>query len=165
MNLRLVLPSCCRLYLLHGHGVCLKSPYCDYKDYTSSHKPKATSLCCIGTTQQATDFSCELNVSLFQIDITSLHLERAHHHMQGDFPVSKMVNGLQGVNPKRKAKLLDVLDVDLEWRMHLVSDGQRRRVQLLMGLLQPFKVTTVSGVLSFLYLISPDVCCIYIGCV
>jgi len=33
-----------------------------------------------------------------------------------------------------------VLDVDLEWRMHKVSDGQRRRVQICMGLLRPFKV-------------------------
>ena len=65
--------------------------------------------------------------------------------LQGDFPVSKMVNGLQGVDPKRKAKLLEVLDIDLEWRMHLVSDGQRRRVQLLMGLLQPFKVGRASA--------------------
>jgi len=61
--------------------------------------------------------------------------------MQGDFPVSKMVSGLPGVDPKRKAKLLEVLDVDPEWRMHMVSDGQRRRVQLLMGLLKPFEVT------------------------
>lgn len=33
-----------------------------------------------------------------------------------------------------------VLDIDLEWRMHKVSDGQRRRVQICMGLLRPFKV-------------------------
>ncbi|KAJ8439234.1 hypothetical protein Cgig2_030169 [Carnegiea gigantea] len=34
----------------------------------------------------------------------------------------------------------EVLDIDLSWRMHNVSDGQRRRVQLCMGLLKPFKV-------------------------
>lgn len=51
-----------------------------------------------------------------------------------------MVNGLSGVESKRKQRLLEVLDVDLDWRMHLVSDGQRRRVQLLMGLLKPFEV-------------------------
>ena len=60
---------------------------------------------------------------------------------QGDFPVSKMVSGLTGVDSKRKARLLEVLDIDLEWRMHLVSDGQRRRVQLLMGLLKPLEVS------------------------
>ncbi|KAJ4842669.1 ABC transporter I member 20 [Turnera subulata] len=34
----------------------------------------------------------------------------------------------------------EVLDIDLSWRMHKVSDGQRRRVQICMGLLKPFKV-------------------------
>ncbi|EMS50613.1 ABC transporter I family member 20 [Triticum urartu] len=33
-----------------------------------------------------------------------------------------------------------ILDVDLTWRMHKASDGQRRRVQICMGLLKPFKV-------------------------
>ena len=58
-----------------------------------------------------------------------------------------MINGLPDVNPRRKAKLLDVLDIDLDWRMHLVSDGQRRRVQLLMGLLKPFQAGSPSSVL------------------
>ncbi|KAK6159779.1 hypothetical protein DH2020_003160 [Rehmannia glutinosa] len=35
---------------------------------------------------------------------------------------------------------LPVLGIDLSWRMHKVSDGQRRRVQICMGLLKPFKV-------------------------
>ncbi|KVH96385.1 AAA+ ATPase domain-containing protein [Cynara cardunculus var. scolymus] len=34
----------------------------------------------------------------------------------------------------------EVLDIDLSWRMHKVSDGQRRRVQICMGLLKEFKV-------------------------
>lgn len=59
-----------------------------------------------------------------------------------------MVNGLPDVDPKRKAKLLEVLDIDLDWRMHLVSDGQRRRVQLLMGLLKPFQVLLTSRAMT-----------------
>ena len=35
---------------------------------------------------------------------------------------------------------LQVLDINLSWMMHKVSDGQRRRVQICMGLLKPFKV-------------------------
>nr|GMC49758.1 ABC transporter I family member 20 [Ipomoea batatas] len=31
-----------------------------------------------------------------------------------------------------------VLGIDLSWRLHKVSDGQRRRVQICMGLLKPF---------------------------
>ncbi|KAK1277863.1 ABC transporter I family member 20 [Acorus gramineus] len=35
---------------------------------------------------------------------------------------------------------IQVLDIDLSWRMHKSSDGQRRRVQICMGLLKSFKV-------------------------
>ncbi|GJN08045.1 hypothetical protein PR202_ga25930 [Eleusine coracana subsp. coracana] len=34
----------------------------------------------------------------------------------------------------------NILDIDLSWRMHKASDGQRRRVQICMGLLKAFKV-------------------------
>ena len=33
-----------------------------------------------------------------------------------------------------------MLDVDLTWRLNRVSDGQRRRVQICMGLLKPYQV-------------------------
>lgn len=60
--------------------------------------------------------------------------------MQGDIPASQMLNSLPGIDPARRDRLIDVLDIDPEWRMHLVSDGQRRRVQIAMGLLKPFQV-------------------------
>ncbi|KAM3339157.1 ribosomal RNA small subunit methyltransferase, chloroplastic isoform X5 [Capsicum galapagoense] len=42
-----------------------------------------------------------------------------------------------------------VLGIDLSWRMHKSSDGQRRRVQICMGLLKPFKPRdAVSGLIS-----------------
>ena len=50
---------------------------------------------------------------------------------------------MEGVDPVRREKLIELLDIDLHWRMHKVSDGQRRRVQICMGLLHPFKVTSV----------------------
>jgi CCR4-NOT complex subunit CAF16 len=37
----------------------------------------------------------------------------------------------------RRSRLLQLLGVDPRWRMNRVSDGQRRRVQILLGLLQP----------------------------
>lgn len=40
--------------------------------------------------------------------------------------------------PERRDLLIDILDIDLTWRMHAVSDGERRRVQLCMGLLRPW---------------------------
>jgi CCR4-NOT complex subunit CAF16 len=51
-----------------------------------------------------------------------------------------MINAVPGVDEARKQRLIKVLDIDPEWRMHQVSDGQRRRVQICVGLLRPFKV-------------------------
>lgn len=51
-----------------------------------------------------------------------------------------MLNGLPGIDPERRAKLIEVLDINPNWRMHTVSDGQRRRVQICLGLLKPFDV-------------------------
>lgn len=52
---------------------------------------------------------------------------------------------VEGINPVRRDKLVDLLDIDLQWRMHKVSDGQRRRVQICMGLLHPFQVISLHG--------------------
>lgn len=60
--------------------------------------------------------------------------------LQMDVAAEKMIFGVQGVDPARRERLIKVLDIDLRWRMHKVSDGQRRRVQICMGLLIPFKV-------------------------
>jgi CCR4-NOT complex subunit CAF16 len=47
---------------------------------------------------------------------------------------------VEGVDVVRRDRLIDLLDINLQWRMHKVSDGQRRRVQICMGLLHPFQV-------------------------
>lgn len=60
--------------------------------------------------------------------------------IQMDVSAEKLINGVAGVDPKRRAELIKVLDIDLSWRLHKVSDGQRRRVQICMGLLRPYKV-------------------------
>ena len=58
-----------------------------------------------------------------------------------------MIHGVEGVDPARRQQLIDLLDIDLQWRLNRISDGQRRRVQICMGLLKPYKVsiTAVSG--------------------
>ena len=38
------------------------------------------------------------------------------------------------------------MDVDINWHMHQVSDGQRRRVQIVLGLLQPWDVLLLDEV-------------------
>lgn len=50
--------------------------------------------------------------------------------LQADIPVFGMMQKLQEEYPKRRDELLELLGVDLKWRMHQVSDGQRRRVQV-----------------------------------
>ncbi|KAJ7525623.1 hypothetical protein O6H91_17G059600 [Diphasiastrum complanatum] len=66
--------------------------------------------------------------------------------LQGDFSAEHMIFGVEGVDPDRREKLIDLLDIDLEWKMHKVSDGQRRRVQICMGLLHVFQVLLLDEV-------------------
>ena len=48
--------------------------------------------------------------------------------------------------PERTKELIEVLEVDLNWRLHQLSDGQLRRVQLTMGLLQPWELLLLDEV-------------------
>jgi CCR4-NOT complex subunit CAF16 len=66
--------------------------------------------------------------------------------LAGDVAAGAMLAGVPGADPARRARLLEVLDVDPSWRMHRVSDGQRRRVQLAMGLLRPFSLLLLDEV-------------------
>lgn len=56
--------------------------------------------------------------------------------------------------PSRRDELLDILDIDLRWRMHAVSDGERRRVQLAMGLVRPWRVLLLDEITVDLDLLS-----------
>ena len=66
--------------------------------------------------------------------------------LSGDFPASQMLNSIPNVDPARRRRLVEVLDIDESWRMHLVSDGQRRRVQIACGLLRPSDVLLLDEV-------------------
>jgi len=57
-----------------------------------------------------------------------------------DIKVKDMMKKNQEENKERRDELVDLLQIDLEWRMHQVSDGQRKRVQIMLGLLKPFKL-------------------------
>jgi CCR4-NOT complex subunit CAF16 len=70
--------------------------------------------------------------------------------LQGDFPVGDMNKEWQEMYPERRAELIELLQLDLSWRMNRVSDGQRRRVQLFLHLLRPFEVLLLDEVLSVL---------------
>lgn len=55
-----------------------------------------------------------------------------------------MIFGVDGVDSSRRDNLIKLLDIDLNWRLNKVSDGQRRRVQICLGLLKPYKVAVTT---------------------
>jgi len=58
-----------------------------------------------------------------------------------DIGVDELLRSVGGdFYPDRRDELVSVLDIDTAWRMHAVSDGERRRVQLAMGLIRPWTV-------------------------
>jgi CCR4-NOT complex subunit CAF16 len=77
----------------------------------------------------------------------------------GQFPldVDVSVNDMlarRTADPARVQRLLDVLAIDRRWRMNRVSDGQRRRVQLLLGLLLPYRLLLLDEVTTDLDVIA-----------
>jgi len=71
-----------------------------------------------------------------------------------DIPVWQMIKNIHGVEPARRDHLIKVLDIDPDWRMHNVSDGQRKRVMILLKLLRPYKVLLLDEVTTHLDVIS-----------
>merc|ERR1711871_318239 len=59
---------------------------------------------------------------------------------QCDIAVRDMMTKTQAAFPERRDRLVELLGGNLDWRMHQVSDGQRRRVQIMLGLIRPFTV-------------------------
>jgi CCR4-NOT complex subunit CAF16 len=58
-----------------------------------------------------------------------------------DIGVNELLRSVGGdAYPARRDELVAMLDIDTNWRMHAVSDGERRRVQLAMGLVRPWTV-------------------------
>ena len=66
--------------------------------------------------------------------------------LQADIPVFGMMQKLQEEYPERRDQLIKLLGIDPQWRMHQVSDGQRRRVQIFLGLIRPFKILLLDEV-------------------
>jgi CCR4-NOT complex subunit CAF16 len=73
--------------------------------------------------------------------------------LMADIPVVNMMEKLQASYPERRDELLEMLGISLDWRMHQLSDGQRRRVQIFLGLIRPFKILLLDEVTTSL-----DVC-------
>lgn len=72
-----------------------------------------------------------------------------------DIGVQELLKSVGGdYYPDRRDELVEVLDIDLEWRMHAVSDGERRRVQLAMGLIRPWRILLLDEITVDLDLLS-----------
>ena len=68
--------------------------------------------------------------------------------VRGDIRVEDFLNSVGGYRHKtRRDLLLEILDVDLDWHMHAISDGERRRVQLVMGLMGEWDVLLLDEVI------------------
>jgi CCR4-NOT complex subunit CAF16 len=80
--------------------------------------------------------------------------------MGGPFPfsidvsVGEILAGRSGIDPARRARVMDVLEIDPGWRMHRVSDGQRRRVQILLDLERTLSVILLDEVTADLDVLS-----------
>lgn len=60
--------------------------------------------------------------------------------LTADIAVHEMMSALQAEFPERRKMLFELLQIDENWRMHQVSDGQRRRVQIMLNLLRPVDI-------------------------
>jgi CCR4-NOT complex subunit CAF16 len=71
-----------------------------------------------------------------------------------DIVVGDILARTPGLDEERAGRLIGILDVDPAWHMHRVSDGQRRRVQILLGLLRPARLLLLDEVTTDLDLIA-----------
>lgn len=72
-----------------------------------------------------------------------------------DIGVRELLRSIGGDHySDRRDELVQVLDIDLDWRMHAVSDGERRRVQLAMGLIRPWRILLLDEITVDLDLLS-----------
>jgi CCR4-NOT complex subunit CAF16 len=71
-----------------------------------------------------------------------------------DLTVEEILARQSGLDVTRRDRLIDVLGVERDWHMHAVSDGQRRRVQLLLGLVRPREVLLLDEITTDLDLVA-----------
>jgi len=60
-----------------------------------------------------------------------------------DCPASEMMQKWQEQHKERRDELVRVLGINLNWRMHECSDGQRKKVRIMIKLLRPFQLCVI----------------------
>ena len=60
-----------------------------------------------------------------------------------DIAARDMMKVWQEENLERRDELVRVLGINLDWRMHQCSDGQRKKVRIMLKLLRPFRLCVI----------------------
>jgi CCR4-NOT complex subunit CAF16 len=60
-----------------------------------------------------------------------------------DTAARDLMRNRQEANRERRDVLAKVLGINLDWRMNRLSDGQRKKVRIMLKLLEPFKVCVI----------------------
>jgi CCR4-NOT complex subunit CAF16 len=60
-----------------------------------------------------------------------------------DCAASEMMAKWQEQHKERRDELVRVLGINLNWRMHELSDGQRKKVRIMIKLLRPFQLCVI----------------------
>lgn len=76
--------------------------------------------------------------------------------LQSSLQVKEMMLNVKKLYPQRNKELLEVLDINPEWRLNAVSEGQRKRVQLYLNLIRPFKICLLDEITVNLDLLVKD---------
>ncbi|CAG8488492.1 3465_t:CDS:2 [Paraglomus brasilianum] len=67
--------------------------------------------------------------------------------VRGDVRVSTLLSKMNGDRyAERRDRLIQIMDINPDWHMHQVSDGERRRVQLVLGLIKPWELLLMDEV-------------------
>ena len=73
-----------------------------------------------------------------------------------DIAAGEMMAKLQEEYLARRNELVQILNINLNWRMHQVSDGQRKKVQLMLALLKPFRLVLIDEFINELDVVVRD---------
>ena len=76
--------------------------------------------------------------------------------LQSSLKVKEMMVKLKEEYPERSNELLKVLDINPEWRLNGISEGQRKRVQLYLCLIKPFQICLLDEITVNLDLLIKD---------
>jgi CCR4-NOT complex subunit CAF16 len=93
-------------------------------------------------------FDLQNNYKINNKNIVYLGTEWANNEItKRDIKVNELVKSVGGdFFIERRDELIDLLEINCNWRMNRCSDGERRRVQLCMGLLKPFDLLLLDEV-------------------